>query len=45
MLIQAKFFSIVTLKQILNQLLVNLIGTQDTEKTNKSMQIIFVMTI
>ena len=40
MLIQCKFFSIITLKQILCQLLVNLVGTSDTEKTNKSMQII-----
>ena len=42
---QSKFFSIITLKQILCHLMINLIGTGDTEKTNKSMQIILGTTI
>ena len=42
---QSKFFSIITLKQILCYLMINLIGTGDTEKTNKSMQIILGTTI
>ena len=44
MLMQTKFFTIITLKQILCQLLPNLIGS-DIEKTSKSMQIIFYTTI
>jgi len=35
-LIQSKFFTIITLEQILCQLLVNLIGTSNSEQTNKS---------
>ena len=45
MLIQTKFFTIVTLEQILCSLLVNLIGTGDAEKTHKSIQIILYTTI
>jgi len=45
MLVHTKFFSIITLNQILCQLLVNLVGTGDTEKTSKSMQIILGVTI
>jgi hypothetical protein len=41
MLMQSKFFTIITLKQILCQLLNSLVGGADTEKINKSMQIIF----
>lgn len=44
MLMQTKFFTIITLKQILCQLLPNLIGS-DIEKTSKSMQTIFYTTI
>ena len=45
MLDYTKFFSILTLKQQLCQLLVNLVGTGDNEKTNKAMQIILQTTI
>jgi len=37
LLTQTKFFTILTLKQILCQLLVNLVGTDDSEKKHKSM--------
>ena len=45
MLIQSKYFTIITLKQILCQLLVNLVGTGDTEKCNKTMQILLLTTL
>jgi hypothetical protein len=45
LLTQCKFFSILTLKQILCQLLVNLVGTDDSEKKHKSMSIILHSTI
>jgi hypothetical protein len=37
LLIQSKFFTIITLKQIFVQTLQNLIGSGDTEKTRMSM--------
>ena len=40
MLAQTKFFTIITLNQILCQLIQNIIGTADTEQTNKSISII-----
>ena len=45
LLTQCKFFTILTLKQILCQLLVNLVGTDDSEKKHKSMSIILHSTI
>lgn len=40
-LMHTKFYTIITLKQILCNILPNLIGVHDLEKTNKSLQIIF----
>ena len=39
-LVQSKFFIIITLKQILCQLIMNLVGSQDIEKCNKTMAIL-----
>jgi hypothetical protein len=39
--VQTKFFTLVTLKQILCQLVGNIVGNTDIEKTSRSMQIIF----
>ena len=44
MLIQSRFFSIITLRQNLTHLISNLIGGKDQfEKTNQSYQIVFTM--
>lgn len=40
-LVYTKFYTIITLKKILCNILPNLIGVHDLEKTNKSLQIIF----
>lgn len=40
-LIQTKYYTLITLKQILCTVLGNLIGNHDQEKINKSLQIIF----
>mmetsp|Transcript_17212 Transcript_17212/g.28988 ORF Transcript_17212/g.28988 Transcript_17212/m.28988 type:complete len:304 (+) Transcript_17212:668-1579(+) len=45
LLCQTKFYSVLTLKQLLCQLLVNLEGTGDSDRTSKSMQIILLTTI
>jgi hypothetical protein len=41
MLMQTKFYTVITLKQILCPLLTNLVGANDLEKTSKLMQVIF----
>jgi len=44
MLIQSRYFSIITLRQNLTHLVTNLIGGKDQfEKTNQSYQIVFTM--
>ena len=41
LLAQTKFYTLVTLKQILCQLVGNIVGNTDIEKTSRSMQIVF----